>query len=940
MAFEKTSSPQYSQFIHLSKYARWIDALNRRETWEETVQRFIDFMRSIAPGMPWDEIQQAILNLEIMPSMRALMTAGPALERDNAAGYNPVIGSTRIVTKEYGNVAIESLEGHSVTVLNRLGNWADATIHCYGNRPTAQVVLRLNSNTVKTVECSQDHRWVLSDGTVKSTETLRVGDKIPFAAAPKAQEDSDYILGVRHGLVYGDGTAVKDAKRVKGFMIRLCGQSAELLRFFDGYSRSYPASANGDPIVFLYDGFSACTDLKELPSNETESYVLGFIRGWLAADGSVSKTSQVSLCTHQKGLSWLQDNAERAGFVLQSVYKQSALTNYGKRNQDSYVVKFSRSSMVSEDFLCSWKRDLFRPLESHYVVSDVTSTNQNALVYCAEVPEDNTFTIEGGLVTGNCCFLAVDHPRAFDEALYLLACGCGVGFSVEKQFVRKLPEVAETFATTPTTIVVRDSKIGWAEALKQLISLLYAGQIPTWDMSKVRPKGARLKTFGGRASGPEPLHELFTYTVNLFQSAAGRKLRSLECHDLMCKIATCIIVGGVRRSAMISLSDPEDDRMRTAKSGAWWEQNVQRAYANNSATYNGKPDPGFFLKEWHSLYESKSGERGIFNREAATKVMPERRDKNHFFGCNPCSEIILRPNQMCNLTEIIARPDDTEASLKRKAELAAMLGTVQSTLTNFRYLRSIWKKNCEEERLLGVSVTGIMDNLWLRQTKGEGELLRKMMKQAAIDTNAYWADKLGIARSAAITTVKPSGTVSQLVDSASGIHARFAPYYLRRVRSANTDPLARMLIDQGVPYEVSVTNKDDYVFAFPMKAPKGAVCVRDVDALRQLEIWKAWQLDYCEHKPSQTVYYNDKNFVQMGAWVYENFDIVSGISFLPHSEHSYQQAPYEEITKSQYEDLLAKMPCIDWSKLAAYELEDATTGTQEYACAGGACEIL
>lgn len=542
----------------------------------------------------------------------------------------------------------------------------------------------------------------------------------------------------------------------------------------------------------------------------------------------------------------------------------------------------------------------------------------------------------------NCSYVAVDSPRVFDEILYILCCGTGVGFSVERQYVNKLPEVAEDFVNSSSSIIVEDSKIGWATALRELIALLYAGKIPNVDYSKIRPAGAVLKTMGGRASGPEPLKDLFNFTTALFKKAKGRKLSSVECHDLVCKIADIVVVGGVRRSALISLSNLTDERMRNAKSGAWWENDGQRALANNSVAYTEKPDIGIFMKEWSALYESKSGERGVFNRVAAKKqaVSSGRRDPDFDFGTNPCGEILLRPNGFCNLSEVVARPEDTLEDLKRKVRIATLLGTLQSTLTNFRYLRAIWKKNAEEERLLGVSITGIMDHPVLNGSKGYTELFEylSVLKEESINANAEYADTLGIERSAAITCVKPSGTVSQLVDAASGIHPRYEPYYIRTVRADVKDPLAIFLQKQGVPCEPDVMKPHvGLVFSFPMKAPEVAVFRNDVTALDQLEHYLIWKEAYCEHNPSITVYVKEEEWLDVGAWVYKNFDRIGGVSFLPHSDHTYKQAPYQQITQEEYEKLSSEFPAIDWDSFK--EKGDNTTSTRELACVAGVCEL-
>ena len=543
----------------------------------------------------------------------------------------------------------------------------------------------------------------------------------------------------------------------------------------------------------------------------------------------------------------------------------------------------------------------------------------------------------------NCSYLHVDHPHAFDEAMFILLCGTGVGFSVERQFVSKLPEVPPLF-DSDTTNVVKDSKEGWAKSYRQLLALLWAGEIPKWDVSKVRPAGARLKTFGGRASGPGPLVDLFNFTVQTFKAAQGRKLSSIECHDLMCFIGQIVVVGGVRRSAMISLSNLSDDRMRHAKSGQWWNEASYRALANNSVSYTEKPDMETFMREWLSLVESKSGERGVFNRQASKKQAEKygRRDPNHDFGTNPCSEIILRSGQVCNLTEVVVRATDTLETLAEKVRLATILGTIQSTYTKFPYLRKMWQRNTEEERLLGVSLTGVMDNpLMTLKNKGLDETLSHLRK-VAVDTNAEWADRLGINVSTAISCNKPSGTVSQLVDSASGIHARHNDYYVRTVRGDNNDPLTEMMKDQGIPAEPCVFNPETTtVFSFPVQSPPNAVTRNDMSAIEQLETWLAYQRHWCEHKPSVTCTVRDTEWMAVGAFVYEHFDEMSGVSFLPHSDHTYQQAPYQDCNKEEYEALLSKMPeKIDWSKLSSYEKEDSTSSSQAFACTGDSCEIV
>ena len=552
----------------------------------------------------------------------------------------------------------------------------------------------------------------------------------------------------------------------------------------------------------------------------------------------------------------------------------------------------------------------------------------------------------------NCSFVAMNNLKSFDEILYVLMCGTGVGFSVERDFVNKLPTLAEEFSESHTTIVVQDSKLGWAKAYRELVSLLVNGQVPKWDLSKVRPAGARLKTFGGRASGPEPLEDLFRFTVDSFSKAAGRKLNSIEVHDIVCKIAEIVVVGGVRRSALISLSSLTDERMRDAKTGQWWDANPQRALANNSVAYKERPEIGTFMDEWVSLYKSKSGERGMFNRKAAVDQVASvqelrgddhvGRNPNYEFGTNPCSEIILRDKEFCNLSEVVIRVDDDKESLMRKVRLASILGTWQSTLTNFKYLSSVWKKNCEEERLLGVSLTGIMDcPLTNGETLGLAELLTDLRVEA-VDVNKQFAEKIGINQSASVTCVKPSGTVSQLVDAASGIHARHSPYYIRTVRADIKDPLCKFMIDKGFPAEPCVMKPDHtMVFSFPIKSPDNATCRSDMTALEQLEMWRTYQNYWCEHKPSVTITVKEDEWMEVGSWVWKYFDQVSGISFLPHSDHSYRQAPYQDCDEETYINLLSEMPVgVDWSELASYEETDNTSGTQTFACSGDSCEVV
>jgi len=587
---------------------------------------------------------------------------------------------------------------------------------------------------------------------------------------------------------------------------------------------------------------------------------------------------------------------------------------------------FDRTPAIAEDK--ETKKELFNAILNHELMPSM-----RALMTAGKSADrDNTCIY-------NCSYLPVDDPKSFDEAMFILLCGTGVGFSVESKYINQLPEVPEKMFDSEHTIAVHDSKEGWAKSLRLLLAHLYSGEVPRWDISKVRPAGARLKTFGGRASGPEPLVDLFEFAVSMFKHAKGRKLNSLECHDLMCKIGEVVVVGGVRRSAMISLSDLNDERIRHAKTGPWWETAPHRALANNSAVYNETPTVGKFMEEWVSLYNSHSGERGIFNREAAKKTVAKygHRDVGYDFGTNPCSEIILRPYQFCNLTEAVIRHDDTKETLLRKVRLATILGTIQSSFTKFPYLRKVWQRNTEEERLLGVSFTGIYDNK-LTCTQGEElNVILTQLREMARATNKQWAERLGIPTSAAITCVKPSGTVSQLVDSASGIHPRHAKYYIRRVRGDKKDPLSQFLIQQGIPNEECVYKPTQtVVFSFPQKAPDGLVR-DDVTPIKHLELWLTYQRFWCEHKPSVTISVEEKDWPSVGAWTWENFSEISGVSYLPYDGGTYRQAPYEECTEEEYNNLKAKIPTINWSELK--EETDNVEGVQTLACSAGSCDI-
>lgn len=549
----------------------------------------------------------------------------------------------------------------------------------------------------------------------------------------------------------------------------------------------------------------------------------------------------------------------------------------------------------------------------------------------------------------NCSYLPMDDVVAFDELLYILMNGTGVGFSVEKKYVEKLPVVPKFIKSFyAQTIYISDSKEGWAHALRALVSALYAGSVPSWDVGAVRPAGARLKTFGGRSSGPEPLVELFEFVTKIFKGAIGRKLTTLEVFDIVCKIASVVVVGGVRRSALIALTDLDDQDLATAKSGEWYIEHPYRGLANVSAVYNERPTQSQFMQEWHTIYDSKSGERGIFNREASRNQAAKygRRDPSIDYGTNPCSEIILRPYQFCNLSTVVVQQGDTLAQLADKINAAAIFGTVQSTLTDFNYLRPVWKENTEEERLLGISMTGQMGHPVLNGSKGteELEIWLNYLRGIAVATNIVWADKLGINPSAAVTCVKPEGTTSQLANAASGMHTWHSKFYRRNVRADKKDPLTRLMIDAGVPYEDDVMNNSAVVFGFPVAAPEDALTRTDLGAIKHLDLWLAYQRHFTEHKPSVTITIKEDEWLDTAAWVWKNFDELSGVAFLPYSDHTYTQAPYEDLTKGEYDVMVSEMPAsIPWEDLSWYELFDQTVGTQSLACTadgGQGCEVV
>lgn len=925
------------QYVHKTHYSRWRDDLGRREHWHESVKRAVDWLAYRATKAPngyvlTDDEYQALydgfLNQESFSSMRLLMTAGEAAERDNVAIYNCVAGNTEILTID-GIKRIGDVAGTDQVVLDGDGNWTVAPIRSFGTRPLVQITMRPGAQSRTkirhVIEATPDHRWITSNrGEVTD---LRVGDVVSFVGAkPGARDDVAWV----RGFGFGDGT-----HQVTGqAKVRLCGKKAEhleLVASVGGGSTCYPPSYGGDPLHIFHQG--VMSDWKVLPRDESPAYLASWLDGYIAADGHCRDDGTIELASQDaEAIAFVKEIAPFAGYAVVGESMSRVMeTNYGRRKSP---LKFLRLRRDAE----------FKVL----AIEPISGAEE---VFCATVPTTGSFVLANGILTGNCTFVAVDDPRAFDEAMYLLMCGTGVGFSVERQLIRKLPEVPDRLFDCEDVIVVQDNRKSWASAYRRLLAQLWAGHVPKWDVSRIRPAGARLKTFGGRASGPAPLVDLFRYTIATFRGATGRRLNSLECHGLMCKIGDIVVSGGVRRSALISLSNPSDERMRDAKSGEWWSTNPHYRLANNSAVWTEKPDIGRFMREWLALYESKSGERGIINREALVRQCravgraTEYEDGSPIpFGVNPCGEIILRPQQCCNLTEVIVRSTDTLDDLVRKVTLATIMGTIQSSCTDFDYVRPIWKKNCDEEALLGVSMTGELDHPVFAGFDGDhrAEEWKERLRQVAREVNAEWASKLGINPSAMITCQKPSGTASQLANTASGGHARYADYYVRRTRVHKLDPIAEVVCGSGVPCEEDSHDPHNLVLEWPVKAPEGAMLGHEMTAIDQLERWLHTKRHFTEHNPSCTISISEDEWLEAGAWVYDHWDEIGGLSFLPRDlrDTVYSQAPFEEISSDEYERRVAEMPKeINWDMLAAIEHDDQTTNARELACSAGTCDI-
>lgn len=1161
------------------KYSR-LKADGTKETWPEVVDRVIVFLSNEVhkrgknpPREWWAEIRDAMREMSVLPSMRVVQMAGPALERDHVGAYNPVVGSTKVLTSR-GYVPIEDLYTAKlpVTVLNKSGEWASATVQAHGKQEVVEVVLRKKKGRIqRAVVCTPNHRWLTTAGEVKATSELIPGqDAIPFQSAPKTiTSQDDYILGVRHGLVYGDGTAVYAAKRHSGYHIRLCGeQNHALLFWFSSYPVSYPATFNGDPVVYLFDDWAKTHALKELPQeHESLDYWLGFFRGWIAADGFVTKGNQAGLTLPTALVPTVIGLLARSGFVVSAKRELPPVTNFGRRKTPLTTIMFDGSSLVVEDFLKPYAFPIRFVAQPEFVIESIRTLDAPQAVFCLTVPETNTFVLEHGIVTGNCAFLALDKPSALAELLYIMMQGTGVGFSVEQHYTSMWPKVVDPHhAGSPSTLnsrwIVPDSTEGWVDAYKTCIEREMWGVEMTFDYSRIRPSGAPLKTKGGYASGPEPFKELIEFTQQIIRSARGRQLTPFEIHRLATKAGSIVMVGGVRRAAQISLSDADDVEMREAKSGAFWEKYPELSMANNSAVVNTDEQ---LEKEWDQLRNSGTGERGLFNPGGP---IPERRERREF-GTNPCltgdtviatvaggrtfkelaeigqdvpvyawdpqtklpvvrtmrnphktrsnvpvleitfdsglsvkatydhnfynfrgqkvqaqnlrvgqsvrawsmskhrdghlrvhgwdskenkavhqwvhrmiweavygaipdgmtihhldgnpenntvanmklvtptehnqihyperlvngfdgsaynhkvisireagfedvyngcvddvhtyivldphpiagvasgivsancGEILLRSRQFCNLSIAVARPQDTMETLQKKVRIATLLGTIQSCLTYFPNLPQQWQDNCKEERLLGVDITGTMDCPLLQKADEATADLLTDLRQQAVEWNKQYAQQLNINPSSAVTCNKPSGNSSQLLDSSSGIHPRYAPYYIRRLRIGRDTPLAQHLISMGIPVfpEVGQPDLDSsmvWVFELPAKAPNGAVTRADVTALAQLEYWKMWKLNWTEHNPSCTIYVGDDEWDLVYDWVQSNWDIIGGLSFLPRDNHIYQLAPYQEITEDDY---IKRVAAINWDGGSLSEWAGEQAGATDAACASGVCEF-
>jgi ribonucleoside-triphosphate reductase len=901
------------------KYSRYNHDLGRRETWDETVQRVMTFLRSqtdrykvALPGQTWDLLEKAMRELRAMPSMRIVQMAGPALERCNVGAYNCLSGDEQFVTSG-GIKSFAETVGTIQRVLCADGIWRDAEVSQFGEAPVNLVTLRPGSKSRtglrKTVKATADHGWLTSRGRVRD---LKVGDEVLAVGSQDPFSDEDWVVG----FLFGDGTVQDGFTRV-----RLCGPKADYLDKFvrTGARVSYPERNGGDPAVsWERNKFAYC---KQLPSFPSPSWM----QGYLAADGGHQDRQPTLSTVRRDVVDYLQLHAAELGICVTGLTAWTKDSNFGPR-QPLYKLGIRPAADVT------WR------------VMSIEPTEGTVPVFCVTEPVTSSFTLANGLASLNCAYLPMDSWDAFGELLYVLMQGTGCGFSVEVDYVDSMPRIKRQRSERPHRYIVPDTTTGWCDALTKGLKFWANGEDIVYDFSRIRPQGTVLKTKGGRSSGPEPLKRLLTFAREKLLAHQGRRLDPVDAHDIACYCGDIVQVGGVRRAAEISLSDLDDREMRDAKAGQFWLNNVQRRMANNSAVYDARPSSPIFMEEWLALMKSGTGERGIFNRGGIVKNLPKRREKNTEFGINPCGEIILRPRQFCNLSIAIARPDDTEETLQTKVEIAAFFGTIQSLLTDFDYLPDEWRRNCEDERLLGVDITGQMDCPLLRPSSpGRNELLKRL-RQAAVDTNQRIATEWGVSQSSSVTCVKPSGNSAQLFNCSSGLHPRYAKFYVRRLRIGAYTPIARLLKDSGIPFQPEIGETLEtasvLVFEFPIKAPDGAPTRHDMTANQQLENWLDWKQCYTEHNPSVTIYVEDHEWPSVGAWVYEHFDQIGGLSFLPKDGGKYELAPYEEITEAEYAKLAKALPVIDFGKLPDYETSDMTEINREYACSGDkGCEI-
>jgi len=925
---------QYYQFI--GKFSRWRDADRRRETWKETVtERVMPWFKGL-PGAQledaeWSMLQDSMYNLESSPAMRVVQMAGPALQREPLGCYNCLGVETAFITRNGVKTFRDFKDGDTTVVLTHTGSWKNAVVRNYGVQKLYTHHIN-RSRTKVTVRATANHRWVLSDGSVQTG--LKAGDKLHLPPCPSINWNYDAAeplekLYWAYGYVYGDGTRVKKDGEYTYSMVRLCKNDRGYLERFEelGFGSSNPLSCKGDPIV--YTG----SYLKTLPELTDDLGVIrAFVRGYLDADGgsghpqSPNDFSCIQV-TGEQSIEFVRRVFPVAGYYITREEVVDKDTNFGPRS--ALTIRFG----LTNNFGVATNR--FYGLTSN--VEDDGSPPEE--VWCLEVEDDHSFVLPSGVVTGNCAYAPIVDRTSFSELLYVLMQGTGMGFSVENDYIDELPRIKKQRNTPRERIVVPDSTEGWCKSYDRYLELLWDGREADIDVSFVRKAGSRLKTKGGKASGPGPFLELCSFASNLFKSRQGKYLTDLDCHDLACMTGRIVQVGGVRRAAEISLSDLNSRAMRDAKSGAWWTNNPQRSMANNSAVYEEKPDSTTFMEEWLALTKSRSGERGIFNRQAAQLHKPKRR-KMVRFGVNPCAEILLSPHGLCNLSMCIARQNDTAESLRRKVRAATYFGKLQSLCTNFNYVRSDWKRNAEEERLLGVDITGQADCPLLRfNSQTDRAALLRTLQEEVLSVDRMLAERWGINVSAAATTVKPGGDSAVFFDCSSGVSPRFSRHQIRWVRESKDSPVARFLIDSGVPHAPAPEAPDRLlVFGFPKAAPTGCTLRDDMTVIDQLENWLTWKENWAEHSVSATIYVGDDEWLTAGNWVYNHFDQITGLSFLPRDNGTYTYAPNEEIDEAKYGEMMNSFPDLNWAKLSAYEEEDMTEAAITFACVGGGCD--